>query len=76
MRQDELPFGTLATGTAYDPSAKIQNVEIERPWLPVPALAPPGFTFKSFQQLQELRRANGFSHTNNHVQISRLTTNT
>jgi hypothetical protein len=75
MRQQELSFGTLATGTAYDPSAKIQDVEIERPWLPVPVLAPPCFTFKSFQQLQELRRTNGFSDANNHVQVSRLTTN-
>ena len=74
MRQEKLPLRTPVAPTAYDPAAKIQDVEIERPWLPVTPLSPSGTTFEALQQPQEHSRADGSAYSNNHVQIVRLAT--
>lgn len=72
MGQKELSRHAIAAATADDPPAKIQNVEIERSRLPVTAAPPSRATFKAFQQAQKPGGADGPSHANNHVQISRL----
>jgi hypothetical protein len=49
MWQEKLSFQTPEAGTTDNPTTEVENVEIERPWLPVTALSPPGAAFELFE---------------------------
>lgn len=72
MWQEKLSLQAPKAGTADNPTTEVENIEIERPRLPMAALSPTCVAFEAFEQPQEHGRAGGSPHSDNHVQVDWL----
>ncbi len=73
MRKNQPSLHAIPAAAANYTPAEIQNIEIERPRFPMTAHFASGMALEPFQETQERARSDGTVHTNNHVQIIRLT---
>jgi hypothetical protein len=73
MRKNQPSLHAIPGAAANYTPAEIQNIEIERPGFPMAAHFASGAALEPFQETQERTRTDGTVHTNNHVQIIRLT---
>ncbi len=75
MRENQPSLHAIPAATADDTSAEIQNVQIERPGFPPAPLSASGVALEPLQETQEHARADRTVHTNNHVHVIGLPTN-